>query len=281
MKQFSILSKVFVIIIFSLISSSIIAQDSIRVKEYTIKLHDGRIFKTGHYSVTESHYTFKVSRKKFIVAKDKISSVDEASKMIVLKPAKQALNRLFYQETAFGLEKGETQYRNILLSLNAVDIGVTKYYTIGIGLDIYSSYLLKSPSIILSQKFHKQIFRGVHGSVGTNSIFIDGFSINYLNSILTLGNDRNNFSFGVNKRLNKRMLTNKINHLSLNGMARINSNMSFIADCTLINPANYATNLYMMGIRFHTLKGSVDLGVITNGIGNYLPTFGFSKSFNN
>ncbi len=168
----------------------------------------------------------------------------------------------FLSPSAFNPPKKEAYYQNSIFLLNSVYYGVSDFFSVGAGIELSSSlkgkplyYVMIKAGGSLNERMQ------LSGGVFYTSFVIDekrleaGFGF----GILTVGNTKHNFSFGIGYGFIEGELA-KRPALNLSGMTRIGRKISPRGELWLI-PANGYQPFYTLGIQILGKRLSYDLGL--------------------
>jgi hypothetical protein len=161
------------------------------------------------------------------------------------------------------LNKGDGYYQNVDLSINTVSYGITNFFSIGGGVELYST-LLGQPIFILMPKLGFEITKSFW--IGGGILYINsagalgdfgGLGIAY--GTATYGNTNNNITAGIGwgyfdtKWSDKPVIT-------ISGMTRISRRFGLVTENWFV--PNYS--IFTYGVRFIGEKISVDIGLVNS-----------------
>jgi hypothetical protein len=161
------------------------------------------------------------------------------------------------------LKKGEGYYQNVDLALNTASYGITSFFTIGGGVELYSTFS-GHPIFIIMPKLGFQV---------ANSFWLGG-GILYINAVKSLGdfgglgiaygtatygNTNNNVTAGIGWGYFDTDWAEKP-IITLSGMTRISKRFGLVTENWFV--PNYA--IFSYGVRFFGEKISVDIGLVNS-----------------
>lgn len=163
------------------------------------------------------------------------------------------------------LKKGDGYYQNVDLSINTVSYGITNFFSIGGGVELYST-LHGQPIFILMPKLGFKVAKSFW--LGGGILYVNlsalkdvdisgGLGIGYGSA--TYGNENNNLSLGigwgyVGSRWSDRPV------ITLSGMTRVSPRFGLVTENWFV--PNYSVFTY--GVRFIGEKISVDIGLVNS-----------------
>jgi hypothetical protein len=195
------------------------------------------------------------------IAESQIKSIDEVGSKTQKKSTNSAWFRNPYSSqglffpTGIGLKKGEGNYQNLMIGLNAVNYGITDNFSIAGGVEILSISTSGMPAVTyLQPKLSYSFSENFHVS-GGGYLFTGGFGINRGFGVipfgnLTVGNRDNNLTFGT-------YIPTQGNPLFLiGGQVRTVRSLSLLAEVYISS----GTAFLSMGGRYTTEKVGLDFG---------------------
>lgn len=120
-------------------------------------------------------------------------------------------SRTFILPTSFGLKKGIVQYKNVLLTRQQFDFGITNYFSVGVGTELFSYFTKNGDyNLILTPKFSHKLTNNIFISAGTYSLLAfkkknreeevsKSYPLfrNFIYTNITLGNEVDHLTAGV------------------------------------------------------------------------------------
>jgi len=282
----------------------IIQSDTIQY--YEIKLNDGTELK-GTIKKQDSKLAITTQNLGVVLIDiDKIHSIkslqatDMNSKYWFKNPRD---TRYLFSPSAFNLQKGEKYYQNTYIALNSMDFGITNHFSVGVGLEIFSTFVSLSqgqfmPIFYITPKIATQIKPNWGVGAGVIYASIPNFSdermgLGLAYAVNTLGNREHNLTLGIGfpfiraEGLEQNLSQRPV--FTLSGMTRISHKMALVSENWFlpISEMDRASNYYgfwTYGMRFLGQKISIDLAFINNrdiaqGIFIGIPYLDFAVKF--
>lgn len=161
------------------------------------------------------------------------------------------------------LKKGDGYYQNVDLSINTVSYGITNFFSIGGGVELYST-LHGQPIFILTPKLGVKVSKSFW--LGGGILYINsakalgdfgGIGIAYGSA--TYGNTNNNLTAGIgwgyfDTEWSKKPI------ITLSGMTRISQRFGLVTENWFV--PDYS--IFTYGVRFIGEKISVDIGLVNS-----------------
>jgi hypothetical protein len=255
---------------FMLIASPILSQDkqpANQLKKYSVTLKDGTVMQGTLQSenadeivlVTENVGTVTIKR-------DKIKS------LVLLDSRNYKGGKLWFENPGYSryflssgiqLKKGDGYYQNVDLAINTVNYGITSFFSIGGGVELYST-LSGHPIFLLMPKLGFKLGESLW--LGGNLLYVNGFSglgdfggagLGF--GTLTYGNLNNNISVGAGWGYWDLNWSDKP-VFTVSGMARVSRRIGFVTENWIV--PDYI--IFSYGIRFIGEKIAVDIGLLNS-----------------
>ncbi|MCX6276941.1 MAG: hypothetical protein NT004_02445 [Bacteroidetes bacterium] len=186
--------------------------------------------------------------------------------------------RYFFAPSAFTLNPGEGYYQNTLIALNSFNVGVTKWFSIGGGIEFFTTIVTLTagdfrPIFYLTPKIGFKVTENVR--VGGGFIYahiMNEAQLGTFYGVFTFGNPDYNFTAGLGwgytktKNTLARFQSNPM--ITLCGTARISRKVAFVTENWFIpfnNSSGFSYSpLFSYGLRFFGESLSFDLAFINN-----------------
>lgn len=194
--------------------------------------------------------------------------------------------RYFWSPNGYGLKKGEGYYQNIWVLWNQASIGVTDYFSIGVGIIPLFFFGGAPTPVWITPKFSIPVVKdkfnlGVGALAGT--VLGDGSGFGILYGLGTIGDRNNNLTVGLGYGYatgdwaKKPMIT-------LSGMVRVGQRGYLLTENYYISTVDASLLLISAGGRTITNKAGIDYGLffpISSDIGSFvaIPWLGITLPF--
>ncbi len=265
-------SAYFLIISFAFILTALqaISQQNIpetQQKKYSVTLKDGSVMQGTLVSENPEEIVLATENTGTLtIKKEKIKS------MILLTSSNYRKGKVWFPNPDYSryfispgiqIGKGEGYYQNIDLSVNTVSYGVTNFFSIGGGVELYST-LSGHPIFLVMPKFGFKVANSLW--LGAGALYVNAFEgignfggagIGY--GTITFGNQDNNISGGVGwgwwngKWSDKPIIT-------VSGMTRLSRRIGLVTENWFV--PDYSVFSY--GVRFLGEKIAVDIGLVNS-----------------
>ena len=190
------------------------------------------------------------------------------------------------------LDKGELHYRNVLLSLNTFHYGLTDYWNINTGFEIFT--LMASlfsndeaflPSVLplgIGTKLGLPLKENLYISGGLTYLGLYSQGLIVANMTLTLGHENHNMSVSWLPLLAQNDYINQM--VLLSGMTRVNKKLVLVSENWLSSQG--ITSIH--GIRHLSNRSSFDLGLLMSNFSfntfnknrfRFAPVVGFTVAY--
>ncbi|MCX6252380.1 MAG: hypothetical protein NTX61_16730 [Bacteroidetes bacterium] len=187
--------------------------------------------------------------------------------------------RYLFAPSAFTLNPGEGYYQNTMLALNSVNVGVTKWFSIGGGLEFFSTIGSITagefkPTFYVSPKVGFKIAENLRAGCGViyAQFLGNDFQAGILYGVVTYGNPDYNATAGVGwgfSKTNSSSFTfGKNPMITVCGTARVARKIALVTENWIItykdNSMLTCYPVYSYGVRFFGETVSFDLAFINN-----------------
>lgn len=240
-------------------------------KTYQIELMDGTEFIgtiLSKDSVTMEIKTSSIPKIQIYV--ETIKKMKTIDNQMVFKGATGMPNphytRYFFAPSALTLKKGEGYYQNTYLVLNTVNYGFTDHFSVGVSLELTSTFGSIgdswAPIYLITPKYGFGITKNLNAAfgalIGGANANTKGIQLGY--GLLTYGNTENNITIGASAGWADGEVM-KYPPMTINAMKRISRRASLVTENWIIPELG---SLYSYGVRFFGSKIAVDLGFVNN-----------------
>ena len=187
--------------------------------------------------------------------------------------------RYFFAPSAFTLNPGEGYYQNTMLVLNSFNVGVTKWFSLGGGIEFVSTFGSLTaghfkPTFFLTPKIGFKAATNLRIGCGVIYAQVLGneFQLGTMYGVVTYGNPDYNITGGLGwgyaKTQDEVALFQKNPMITLCGTARIARKLAFVTENWVIPYSDDGklvySPLFSYGLRFFGESLSVDLAFINN-----------------
>lgn len=236
-------------------------QDSLLHQRVTLKMVDGKEIDGTFFSQNEESIILTTRYGKTIIDRKKVLSLQVSSYKGLYDFKNPHSSYYFFGPSGFQIRKGEGYYQNSYVGFNFLNYGVTDNFSIGGGLEMFST-LSGHPVWFLTPKLGFKLQDKVHFGTG---IFMFGFEDEFVTlgfSALTFGTEENNFSLGVGSILdNDQFGENPA--LSLSGLTRVKEGLALMTENYFVFGENGDIEMFgLHGIRIIGKKNSFDFGIL-------------------
>jgi hypothetical protein len=246
-------------------------------KIYMVELKDGTVFYGNimhHDSVNIELRTTSIPKLNIPLSKIlKLEEMDNSNyrngKYWFSNPH---ASRYLIGPSAFNLKKGEGYYRNTLLVLNSINVGITDNFSIGGGFELISTFgsLATSkfnPIFFITPKVAYKVADKVRAGAGVLYINVPGFAeersrMGIAYGITTYGTEEYNVTGGLGWGFFDREFSKKP-VVTISGMARLSKRTAFVSESWFL-PKVQPYGLHTYGIRFLSEKSAIDLAFMNN-----------------
>jgi hypothetical protein len=175
--------------------------------------------------------------------------------------------RYFFGPSGIPLDQGKGYYQNVLLTLNFVNYGLTKNFSIGGGFEFISTLVVGEPVWFLTPKLGFKLGEKSHVGTGVFMMGFVGETANIGYSVYTYGTSDSNVSAGLGFAFANGGASAPV--VVLSGMQRIGRSLMLLSE-------NYVTDGYLgiQGFRIISRKTSFDIGSFISGYGGAFPYAG-------
>jgi hypothetical protein len=187
--------------------------------------------------------------------------------------------RYFYAPSAFTLKPGEGYYQNTMLGLNSVNVGITKWISLGGGIEFFSTIASITagefkPTYYITPKIGFEVAKNLR--IGTGAIYMQimvaDLQLATVYGVVSYGNPDYNLTVGLGWGYSKfetdEWSSQKSPMITICGTARIGRKIALVTENWLIPDAGNGDfkyyPLYSYGLRFFGETLSVDLAFINN-----------------
>lgn len=240
--------------------------DSTRI--FKVELYDGSVF-FGNILQQDSNSiimrTPSIPKLELLISS--IKSIDEIDPSNFKNESYWFPNphatRYLYAPSAFNLKKGEGYYQNTLLVLNSFNVGITDNISIGGGLELFSTFAVRTPFIFITPKVGFKVSEKFHAGGGVLFVRIPETSLGTIYGTGTYGskdhNITNSLGWGfVDGEFSLRPI------ITLSGMTRISKRTALVSENWFIPASSKYYGLISYGIRFFGESMAIDLAFINN-----------------
>lgn len=173
--------------------------------------------------------------------------------------------RTFWAPTAYGLRPGESYYQNVWVLFNQFSLGITRHFSMGVGL--IPTFLFGSGAVPVwaTPKFSfpvspDKLSLGIGGIIGTSSLGDHGVGFGVLYGLATLGSRDRNVTVGLGYGY-MRSTMSKEPVVTISALQRISAKGYFITEnYLLVNNGSYSGILSVGGRRLVNRTG-IDFGL--------------------
>lgn len=175
--------------------------------------------------------------------------------------------RHFFSPAGFGLRKGEGYYQNIWIIFNSVNYGITDNFSIGGGLEAFST-LAGRPAFFITPKFSIPVAENFHTGVGAIYFLIpwiddDPLSLGILYGVGTFGSRDKNLTLGLGYGFANGEFA-QYPTFNLSGMLRIGKNWSLVSENWFLSTEDQVVDILSIGARLIRRSFSMDFAIVTN-----------------
>lgn len=188
--------------------------------------------------------------------------------------------RYFFGPSAIPIKKGKGYYQNVYVTLNFVNYGISKNFSIGGGLEFIST-VTGNPIYFLTPKVGFEVAKNVHVGGG---VLLAGFSTfgaaSLIYTVGTYGNSESNVTGGIGYGFVDATLTNNP-AIMFSGTHRLSRGLSLLSENYLLPvDGEGPTYFSIQGIRIVGKNSAFDLGaLILTDIGFPLPYVSYARTF--
>ena len=190
----------------------------------------------------------------------------------------------YLTETAFGLNKGEYYYQNILLFGHKFGIGISESFSLNAGFELASLVFDNSaPALLIAPKFtFKESKANVRYGIGTNFIYLSEISstsfVGSIYGLATFGDYDNNFTVGLGMGYDNFNISSSP-VLQLSGQVRLSRAIGLVLDSLSTNVfGDFGSGASLM-LRLMTKDLLLDLGILGASDGGAIPMANFAVKF--
>lgn len=174
-------------------------------------------------------------------------------------------SRYLFTNSGFNLNKGSGYYQNTYLLLNAFNVGVTDYFSIGGGFELISTFSRDIPMIyFFTPKLAFPITEKLRVGAGALLARADEFSVGLTYGLVTYGNSDDNLTAGLGWGFIEGEFTTEP-AMTFSGMKRVRKRLSLITENWLFfSETGRYDPLLSYGLRFFGESFATDFGLINN-----------------
>jgi hypothetical protein len=270
-----LIKKLLLITIFTFITTEALSQEDYHnfpfdtTKTYVIELKDNTTLFATFIKKDSISITIKTSSIPTLnIPIKNIKSVTELDPSRMKKGKYWFPNpnptRYFLGTSAFTLKRGEGYFQNTYLFLNSVNFGLSDHFSLGLGLEVISTFGGGDPLLFVTPKVGYKISENFNLGAGAliartpDSEGATGIAF----AMGTWGNTEKNFTVSLGWGFVEGDLSDKP-IISLSGMTRIGQKTALITENWFIS-GDDITSIFSYGIRFFGKKLSVDLAFMNN-----------------
>lgn len=180
--------------------------------------------------------------------------------------------RYFFTTSAINLERGSGYYQNSYLVINAVNYGITDFFSIGGGFELTSTFSPDvNPFFFLTPKIGIKTTDKFYVGGGLLIGNADGYTIGTTYGMATYGDNDDNITAGLGWGFFEGEFAPEP-VIMLAGMTRVSRRISLVSDNLFFPNDDGYYEIISYGVRFFGEKLAVDLGFINNSdIFEFLP----------
>jgi hypothetical protein len=177
--------------------------------------------------------------------------------------------RYLISPSAFNLQAGEGYYQNILVLLHSAHLGITDFFSLGVGFETLT-LLRGQPIYFIVPKFSFEISDNFYAGIGglylniakNTEQFGNGIGLGY--GLVTYGSKDNNITFGAGLDVVGGEFLTKPS-FTLSGMVRLSKNIGLVSENWLFSDKkNDYYFIFSYGMRFIWESVTIDLAFINN-----------------
>lgn len=186
--------------------------------------------------------------------------------------------RYFLAPSAFMLSPGEGYYQNTMVLLNSFNVGVTRWFSVGGGLEFYSTIATLTmgdfqPTFYLTPKFGVKVARTLRLGAGIlyAQVLGDQYSLGTFYGLITWGTSDYNLTGGLGLGFSRSQGSEwewqKNPMITICGTARISRTVAFLTENWILPGAGKGGSAYPLfsyGLRFMRESICFDLALINN-----------------
>lgn len=172
-------------------------------------------------------------------------------------------SRHFFWPTAFNLKQGEVSYHNISIFLHTLNVGITDWFSMGVGMEFVYTFATGKPVFWLTPKVGFPIGKDWQlggGAYYVNNVFgigdLKGIALLYTNT--TYGTRDNNVSAGIGYGLINGQFSNKPTFM-LGGTIRLSKKIGLVTENWFLAGDKYYP-LLTYGVRVMNNTVTLDFG---------------------
>lgn len=236
-------------------------------KKYSVTLKDGSSVQGTVVSENAGDITISTANMGTVTIKR-----DQIRSMVLLDEGNYRKGKVWFRNPDYSryfigqgiqLEKGEGYFQNIDLAINTVNYGITNFFSIGGGLELYST-LSGHPVFIVMPKLGFRVGESVW--LGGGLLYVNAFEgigefggagIGYASA--TVGNHDNNLTVSAGWGYWESAWSERP-VITVSGMTRVSRKIAFVSENWFV--PDYS--LFSYGIRFMGEKMAVDIGLINS-----------------
>jgi len=293
MKTSSQIIKLYLFIIFTFCLSSI-GYSQTDTLSYFIETNDGNVYQGKIIDKNDLIIKFSTSNIGTIsIQQSDIKKIHAIEKKQIKKGKYWKENpqstRYFFSPNGFGLKAGEGYYQNVWVLINSATIGVTDYFSLGLGI-IPTFFFGGSPTPVwmtakVSIPVSKENLSLGIGALGGTIIGENDTEFAILYGITTIGNKDNNVSFGLGYGYAGDSWA-KSPMINVNFMFRTGPRGYFISENYYMRTGSTDNLIFSFGGRVIIKDAGLDYGLIVPFFGNMdqfiaIPWLGITIPFGN
>lgn len=254
-------------------------------KMYLIETFDGNTIRGRIIESNEEYMLIETESGEFKIFRDKIKNMELDEYKGKYRFANAHASRYFFGPSAFQIPKGQFNYRNFMLSTNAINYGISDYVSVGAGVELISlfqGYPIYSFNVKVGGKVAE------NHALGGGIMFIGAADFGVTGLVYgnyTLGNEDNNMTVGLGFPTAEDISTAPVGMLAFS--LRLSNAISLKSESYilgLLEEGDFAEDLVLLsvlGIRIHSRKNAFDAGLLLNTTGELpvLPVVGYSRAF--
>ena len=244
---------------------------------YSVETVDGKVYYPDSIVNTSKEIIIVVNSLRMTIPHISIQSIKvlqtistEQQKELQMQKQNHLASRYFVGSSALPMEKGDFQFHNVYLFFNNVNYGLTDKLSIGIGLELLTTFLggifeqKTLPTALISPKYSFEITNDFHGAVG--GIFSYG-KLSGIGGIgygaITYGNAYHNVTTSVYSGIldiNDNNIKGGV-FFSVSGMSRLSKYLYVVTENYVFPQASSSALFNVTGTRIIWDSYSIDSGV--------------------
>ncbi|MEM7160937.1 MAG: hypothetical protein AAF487_00725 [Bacteroidota bacterium] len=247
-----------------------------------IEMSDGSKYIGYVQSVNDNHYVLKTKNGDLKIRREFIRSIHTINYDGKYIYANQHYTSYFFSPSSIPLEKKKSYYQNILVTLNSVNYGLSKKFSIGGGLDVLATIAAR-PTWFINPKVGfevgDQLYTGASIIVAGADQNIVGISF----ASATYGSKESNLSLGLGYGFSDGELSNSPLFVA-SGTHRISNSIALMSENYFFINGFEGNNYFgVHGIRTISRNHNFDFGLIIIPSISFLipaiPMVGYVRSF--